>query len=99
MTATSPAFAAITPDDRRGLLWIAAILSFIFVVLTLSARLYVRKHMLGRDDYASIAAVILGVAQYITVFAGMPLGLGTSKPWVTTEGNVAKSGPVCFIRA
>jgi hypothetical protein len=51
--------------------------------------------MLGRDDYASIAAVILGLAQYVTVFTGMPLGLGTSKPWVT-QGNEAKSGLVCF---
>jgi hypothetical protein len=95
MAATSPAFAAITPNDRRGLLWIASILSFVFVFLTFSARMYVRKHMLGRDDYASIVAVVLGVAQYVTVFTGMPLGLGTSEP-LAIQGNEAKSGLVCI---
>ncbi|KND89969.1 hypothetical protein TOPH_05326 [Tolypocladium ophioglossoides CBS 100239] len=93
MAATSPAFAPISPDDHRGLLWIAAILSLIFVLLTLSARLYVRKHMLGRDDYASIAAVVLGVAQYAAVFTGMPLGLGTSKAW-EREGNEPETGKI-----
>ncbi|OAA36857.1 hypothetical protein NOR_07377 [Metarhizium rileyi] len=96
MTASSPAFAAITQDDHRGLLWIAAILSFIFVILTLSARLYVRKHMLGRDDYASIVAVVLGIAQYTAVFAGMPLGLGTSKE-LDRHGNHTHSGQVFLV--
>lgn len=49
--------------------------------------------MLGRDDYASIAAVALGVAQYATVFMGMPLGLGTSKAGVR-EGNGPETGRV-----
>lgn len=93
MAATTPAFAPITPDDHRGLVWIATILSFIFVILTFSARLYVRKHMLGRDDYASIAAVVLGIAQYSTVFSSMPLGLGTSNPLVR-EGNEPRIGRV-----
>lgn len=90
-----PAFAAIAHDDRRGALWIAAILSLIFVAMTLGARLYVRKHMLGRDDFASMAAVALAVAQYASLFAGMPSGLGTSKLSVT-QGNERKNGSVRF---
>lgn len=90
-----PAFAAIAHDDRRGALWIAAILSLIFVAMTLGARLYVRKHMLGRDDFASMAAVALALAQYASLFAGMPSGLGTSKLSVT-QGNERKNGSVCF---
>ncbi|KAM3466196.1 hypothetical protein NHJ6243_000936 [Beauveria neobassiana] len=86
-----PAFAVIEHDDRRGALWIAAILSLIFVSTTLGARLYVRKHMLGRDDFASMAAVALAVAQYASLFAGMPSGLGTSKLDVT-QGNERKNG-------
>ncbi|KAM3506501.1 hypothetical protein MY10362_002310 [Beauveria mimosiformis] len=86
-----PAFAVIEHDDRRGALWIAAILSLIFVSTTLGARLYVRKHMLGRDDFASMAAVALAVAQYASLFAGMPSGLGTSKLAVT-QGNERKNG-------
>ncbi|KAJ6783561.1 hypothetical protein PWT90_10971 [Aphanocladium album] len=86
-----PAFAAIEHDDRRGALWIATILSLIFVAMTLGARLYVRKHMLGRDDFASMAAVALAVAQYASLFAGMPSGLGTSKLSVT-QGNERKNG-------
>ncbi|KAM3561466.1 hypothetical protein MY1884_002376 [Beauveria asiatica] len=86
-----PAFAVIEHDDRRGALWIAAILSLIFVSTTLGARVYVRKHMLGRDDFASMAAVALAVAQYASLFAGMPSGLGTSKLAVT-QGNERKNG-------
>ncbi|KAM3565811.1 hypothetical protein ARSEF4850_001191 [Beauveria asiatica] len=86
-----PAFAVIEHDDRRGALWIAAILSLIFVSMTLGARVYVRKHMLGRDDFASMAAVALAVAQYASLFAGMPSGLGTSKLAVT-QGNERKNG-------
>lgn len=91
--ASSPPFAVITPDDRRGVLWIAAVLSFIFVLLTLGARVYVRKHMLGWDDYASIAAVFLGMAQYAVVFGGMALGLGTTGPEIR-DGNELKIGKV-----
>lgn len=94
MASTSPAFSPLSQDDRRGLLWIAAILSLIFVVLTFSARLYVRRHMLGRDDYAGIAAVILSTAQYITLFTGMTLGLGTSKKLVRGACQ-SKLGQVC----
>ncbi|EGX88449.1 hypothetical protein CCM_08493 [Cordyceps militaris CM01] len=86
-----PPFATIAPDDRRGALWIAALLSLIFVTMTLGARLYVRKHMLGRDDFAAMAAVALAVAQYAALFAGMPSGLGTSKLSVTA-GNERKNG-------
>ncbi|KAM3506595.1 hypothetical protein MY11210_007493 [Beauveria gryllotalpidicola] len=86
-----PAFAVIEHDDHRGALWIAAILSLIFVGTTLGARLYVRKHMLGRDDFASMAAFALAVAQYASLFAGMPSGLGTSKLAVT-QGNERKNG-------
>ena len=95
MAATSPAFAAVTDDDHRGILWIAAILSLIFTLLTLSARLYVRKHMLGRDDYAVVAAVVISIAQYGTVFSGMQLGLGTSDPR-ERHGNVPQMGRVSF---
>ncbi|OAA56904.1 hypothetical protein ISF_07420 [Cordyceps fumosorosea ARSEF 2679] len=86
-----PAFAVIAPDDKRGALWIAVLLSLIFVAMTLGARLYVRKHMLGRDDFAVLAAVVLAVAQYAALFAGMPSGLGTSKRSVTA-GNEHKNG-------
>lgn len=91
-----PAFATIDHDDRRGALWIAAILSLIFVAMTFGARLYVRKHMLGRDDFASMAAVALALAQYASLFAGMPSGLGTSKLSVT-QGNERKNGSVCSL--
>ncbi|KAM4061736.1 restless-like transposase [Hirsutella rhossiliensis] len=98
MAAPSPAFAPISPDDHRGLLWIAAILSLIFVLLTFSARLYVRKRMLGRDDYASIAAVVLGVAQYAAVFAGMSLGLGSSEALVGEgTGRIFLASEALFI--
>lgn len=90
-----PAFAAIEHDDRRGALWIAAILSLIFVGMTFGTRMYVRKHMLGRDDFAGIAAVTLAVTQYASLFAGMPSGLGTSKTSVT-QGNERKNASVCF---
>lgn len=88
-----PAFAVIEHDDRRGALWIAAILSFIFVGITFGTRMYVRKHMLGRDDFANMAAVALAVTQYAALFAGMPSGLGTSKLSVT-QGNERKNGSV-----
>lgn len=80
MTATEPAFASVTSNDRRGLLWIASILSLILVLFTLSARLYVRKHMLGPDDIATVVAVAIAIGQYVTIFIGLSFGLGTSRP-------------------
>lgn len=94
LKSSSPAFAEITDTDHRGSLWIAAILSLIYVLLTLTARLYVRKHMLGPDDYACIIAVAIAIGQYITVFTGMPLGLGTSKDWVVKD-NGPTAARVC----
>lgn len=92
-----PPFAVIEDDDKRGALWIATILSFIFVGMTLATRIYVRKHMLGRDDFAGIAAAVLAVTQYASLFAGMPSGLGTSKIDIT-QGNERKNGSVSGMR-
>ncbi|WPH02745.1 Hypothetical protein R9X50_00561300 [Acrodontium crateriforme] len=78
-TTLEPAFSPISPDDHRGILWIASILSLIFVLLTLTARIYVRLHMLGPDDYSIIGAVFLGIVQFVLIFVGLPLGLGTSR--------------------
>lgn len=88
-----PAFAVIEHNDHRGALWIATILSFIFVGITFATRMYVRKHMLGRDDFANMAAVALAITQYASLFTGMPSGLGTSKLSVT-QGNERKNGSV-----
>lgn len=97
-TTLEPAFSPISPDDHRGILWIASILSLIFVLLTLAARVYVRLHMLGPDDYSIIGAAFLGVVQFVLIFVGLPLGLGTSRHAVH-NGDRSDAGRVRDIYA
>lgn len=51
-------WASITSTDQSGLLYIAAILTFIFSTLTLGARVYVKLKSLWWDDVVMVVAQV-----------------------------------------
>lgn len=51
-------WARITPDDRSGILYIVALLAFIYTSLTFLTRIFIRRRMLGLDDLAMLIAQV-----------------------------------------
>ncbi len=51
-------FAAITPDDHAGSIWIASILCLVYSVLTLALRTHLRLRIYGLDDYIAMVATV-----------------------------------------
>lgn len=71
-------FSAVTATDRAGLVWVAAILSLLFSVLTLATRIQIKIHKLGNDDWLITAATIFAIGQYAAVYSGLDHGVGKS---------------------
>lgn len=71
-------FAEITGTDRAGVVWVAAILSFLYSLSTLVVRFFVKFHTLGPDDWLVLAATIVAFAQYVAVWVSLHQGLGVS---------------------
>ncbi|KAK4580205.1 hypothetical protein LTR86_000408 [Recurvomyces mirabilis] len=71
-------FSPITATDRAGLVWVAAILSLMFSVLTLATRIQIKLHTLGLDDYCICAGTLVAIGQYIATYIGLHNGVGIS---------------------
>lgn len=71
-------FAEITSTDRAGVVWVAAILSFLYSLSTLAVRFFVKFHTLGPDDWLVLAATVVAFAQYVAVWVSLHQGLGVS---------------------
>ncbi|WEW58033.1 hypothetical protein PRK78_003500 [Emydomyces testavorans] len=69
-------FATITQNDHRGVLWVASILCATYSLLSFALRFYVKRNLLGLDDYLAAAATTTAEAQFIAVFCGIAVGLG-----------------------
>ena len=76
--ANTYTFSAVTATDRAGLVWVAAILSLLFSVLTLATRIQIKFHKLGNDDWLIIGATVLAVGQYAAIYLGLENGVGRS---------------------
>lgn len=71
-------FSPVTATDRAGLVWVAAILSLMFTILTLATRFQIKFHTLGPDDWLIAAATVFGLGQYIAIYVGLSEGVGQS---------------------
>ncbi|KAK5137069.1 hypothetical protein LTR08_001078 [Meristemomyces frigidus] len=71
-------FSPVTATDRAGVVWVAAILSLLFSVLTLITRFHIKSRTLGLDDWLLAASNTVAVGQYIAIYTGLSNGLGVS---------------------
>lgn len=58
---TSPSdtrFSPITDHDKAGILWIAALMSGIYAVLSMVVRSYIKRTCFGYDDWICLAATV-----------------------------------------
>jgi hypothetical protein len=51
-------WATVTTDDRSGVLYIIALLSFTYSSLTFITRCFIKWHVLGLDDAAAFVAQV-----------------------------------------
>ena len=78
-------FSAVTSTDRAGLVWVAAILSLLFSVLTLATRVQVKLHTLGNDDWLILGATVIAIGQYAAIYSGLENGVGRSSELLGRE--------------
>lgn len=57
-TSVGNRFAFNGPDDHTGPLWIAALLGIIYTAGVLTLRIYIKRRVLGWDDYLIIASSV-----------------------------------------
>ncbi|KAH7385411.1 hypothetical protein DE146DRAFT_621468 [Phaeosphaeria sp. MPI-PUGE-AT-0046c] len=68
-------WATITPDDRSGVLYIIAFLSFTYSSITFLTRCFIKRHMLGIDDAANALAQVANLVQFALLLAALSDGL------------------------
>lgn len=51
-------FAPITPDDRAGYVWIAALFGMTMSLLVAATRIWIKKNAFGVDDTLFVAATV-----------------------------------------
>lgn len=78
-------FSAVTATDRAGIVWVAAILSLMFSVITLATRVQIKLHTLGSDDWLILGATILAIGQYAAIYSGLENGVGRSTELLSKE--------------
>ncbi|KAG7411029.1 hypothetical protein Forpe1208_v009703 [Fusarium oxysporum f. sp. rapae] len=90
-------FSPVTFNDHAGQLWIVTILSLIYSTLAALARLYIKYHKFGFDDFFFALAMIFHLAQSIAVFIGLSKGLGKFNS-ITAPEQWATSSKVSLVR-
>ena len=98
------AFSPITANDWAGLVWVAAILSLMFSVITLATRFQIKLHSLGNDDWFIAAGTLIAVGQYVAIFIGLHGGVGRSTTLLSREnatglGETVMACEILFIIA
>lgn len=71
-------FSAVTATDRAGIVWVAAILSLMFSILTLATRLQIKHRALGSDDWFILGGTVIAIGQYAAIYFGLQKGVGSS---------------------
>ncbi|KAK5122800.1 hypothetical protein LTR85_003715 [Meristemomyces frigidus] len=95
-------FSPVTATDRAGIVWVAAILSLMFSILTLVTRFLIKFHALGLDDWCIAASTLLAIGQYIAVYLGLSDGVGISsmllgKHHARTLGGSVMASEILFV--
>ncbi|KAH7084288.1 hypothetical protein FB567DRAFT_445343 [Paraphoma chrysanthemicola] len=65
----------VTPDDRSGILYITAFLSFTYSSITFITRCFIKWRVLGLDDAAALAAEIASLVQFSLLLTSLSAGL------------------------
>jgi hypothetical protein len=86
-------FSPVTATDRAGLVWVAAILSLMFSVLTLATRIMIKLHTLGLDDWFLVGGTLLALGQYIAIYVGLSDGVGVSTK-LLAQSHAEKLGSI-----
>ncbi|KAF2014148.1 hypothetical protein BU24DRAFT_423184 [Aaosphaeria arxii CBS 175.79] len=82
---SSNRFAPITPYDHSGLIYITAILTFIYTSITFLTRCYIKFHMFGIDDWAMTIAQAFNLVQFVLLIVSLSAGLGKSFDLISTS--------------
>ncbi|KAF2150892.1 hypothetical protein K461DRAFT_280922 [Myriangium duriaei CBS 260.36] len=69
-------FAPITDVDKSGYLWIAGILSLVYILSFTLLRLFTNRRQLRLNDWVSVAATVAGIIQCCCLFVAISAGLG-----------------------
>ncbi|KAK3723948.1 hypothetical protein LTR37_001432 [Vermiconidia calcicola] len=88
-------FAVSTTDNRQAGLWIASLLSLIYSIVILCARLVVKWGNLGLDDIALAGAYVLSLAHWTITYTALSDGLGKA-PGLLDNGAISKIGQLIF---
>ncbi|KAH7071991.1 hypothetical protein BKA63DRAFT_544444 [Paraphoma chrysanthemicola] len=75
----------VTPDDRSGILYITAFLSFTYSSITFITRCFIKWRLLGLDDAAALAAQIASLVQFSLLLTSLSAGL--SKNFELLKGD------------
>lgn len=88
-------FAVSTTDNRQAGLWIASLLSLMYSIVILCARLVVKWGNLGLDDIALAGAYVLSLAHWTITYTALSDGLGKA-PELLDNGAISKIGQLIF---
>jgi hypothetical protein len=89
-------YSPITPDNHAGILWIVALLSLIFSVLSLVTRSYVKRNKWWYDDTVCTIATVFGIASFAAVAVGLNHGLGKAS-FLLEDDQLSAIGKVCLM--
>ncbi|KAH3906018.1 hypothetical protein HBH56_212200 [Parastagonospora nodorum] len=68
-------WATVTADDRSGILYIVAFLTFTYSSLTTITRCFIKWHVLGLDDAAALGAQFTSLVQFALLLISLSAGL------------------------
>jgi len=95
-------FSTITPDDHGGAVWNASILCAIYIFITTLLRFWVKRKLVGLDDWFAAAAAVIALGQCCSVFVALSRGLGQSYAGLSSSeiervGQAALSSQILFL--
>ncbi|KAH7109401.1 hypothetical protein B0J13DRAFT_632370 [Dactylonectria estremocensis] len=99
----SSRFSPVAFNDHAGQLWIVTILSLIYSALVATARAYIKYRMFGFDDILIALAMVLHLAQSISVFVGLNNGLSKfnsitpPEQWATSSKSTLAAVIFCLL--
>ncbi|KAL5114624.1 putative ATPase [Pleosporales sp. CAS-2024a] len=82
-------WAAVTADDRGGILYIVAFLTFTYSSLTILTRGFIKWHVLGLDDAAAIVAQFASIVQFALLLTSLSAGLAKNFVLLSPEEYLA----------
>lgn len=71
-------FAPITSTDKSGYLWIAGILTLIYILSFSLLRLFANRSKLRLNDWVSVGATAFGIIECACLYVAVRAGFGNS---------------------